>query len=233
MNMDSIAVWLIEDDALFRDTVATVLGAAEGMECTGRFVTCEEALDALSADDRRDDQDLLPDVILLDIGLPGMGGLEGIPRLRAAAPHAEIVILTVHEDSDRVFDAISRGASGYVLKPSTAEGIVRAVRAAHRGESPITPRIARRILDRFKGTPPEYGLSDREREVLELMVTGMTKRAMAEALSLSVHTIDQHVRHIYTKLDVNTRGLAVAKAVGEGLLGPAPGSGRGPRRPPE
>ncbi|MEQ9103990.1 MAG: response regulator transcription factor [Rhodothermales bacterium] len=224
MDANTIAVWLIEDDALFRDTVAAVLSTVEDIACTGRFVTCEEALERLAAadGDSRITDVQGPDVILLDIGLPGMGGLEGIPRLRTAAPQAEIVILTVHEDSDRVFDAISRGASGYVLKPSTAEGIVRAVRAAYRGESPITPRIARRILDRFKGTPPEYGLSDRERDVLELMVTGMTKRAMAEALTLSVHTIDQHVRHIYAKLDVNTRGLAVAKAVGEGLLGPRP-----------
>lgn len=222
MDANTIAVWLIEDDALFRDTVAVVLDSAEGTACTGRFVTCEDALEALNCPARRADLDSDPDVILLDIGLPGMGGLEGIPRLRTAAPRAEIVILTVHEDSDRVFDAISQGASGYVLKPSTAEGIVRAVRAAHRGESPITPRIARRILDRFNASPPEYGLSYREREVLELMVTGMTKRAMAVALSLSVHTIDQHVRHIYAKLDVNTRGLAVAKAVGEGLLGPRP-----------
>jgi DNA-binding NarL/FixJ family response regulator len=207
-------VWLIEDDALFRDTVAAVLDAADTVNCTGSFVTCEEALESLNAEDTS------PDVVLLDIGLPGMGGLKGIPRLREAAPEAEIVILTVHEESDRVFDAISLGASGYVLKPSTAEGIVNAVLAAQRGESPITPRIARRILDVFKKRKTEYGLTDREREVLELMVGGMTKRSMAEKLSLSVHTIDQHVRHIYAKLDVNTRGRAVAKAVGEGLLGP-------------
>lgn len=210
-------VWLIEDDALFRDTVAAVLGAAETVSCTGAFVACEEAIAALSADDT-----VAPDVFLLDIGLPGMGGLKGIPRLREAAPEAEIVILTVHEESDRVFDAISLGASGYVLKPSTAEGIVNAVQAARRGESPITPRIARRILDVFKKKKTEYGLTDREREVLELMVSGMTKRAMAEKLSLSIHTIDQHVRHIYAKLDVNSRGRAVAKAVGERLLRPGP-----------
>lgn len=211
-------VWLIEDDALFRDTVAAVLDGADTVECTGSFVTCEEALTALNSDEASPS----PHVILLDIGLPGMGGLKGIPRLREAAPEAEIVILTVHEESDRVFDAISLGAGGYVLKPSTADGIVNAVLAARRGESPITPRIARRILDVFKKQKTEYGLTDREREVLELMVSGATKRSMAENLSLSVHTIDQHVRHIYAKLDVNTRGRAVAKAVGEGLLRPKP-----------
>lgn len=232
-----IRVWLIEDDALFRETVVDVLDAHDDVACTGQFVTCEEALAALGAAEPaarpaarpavRHPDGPAPDVILLDLGLPGMGGIEGTSHLRAAAPQAEIVVLTVHGDSDRIFSAITRGASGYVLKPSSARDIVRAVRAAHRGESPITPRIARRILDMFPQparagarATNTYGLSRRERDVLELMVSGMTKRDMAQRLSLSPHTIDQHVRRIYSKLDVHTRGHAVAKAVGERLVSP-------------
>lgn len=207
-------VWLIEDDALFRSTVAAVVDAADGMTCSGQFRSFEEALEAGAAD-----PSAWPQVLLLDIGLPGMSGVEGIAHVRAASPGTEIVILTVHEDSDKIFEAIRAGASGYVLKPSNAAGLENAVRAAHRGESPITPRIARRVLEQFAGAKtPAYGLTVREQEVLQLMVDGRTKKEMASHLHLSIHTIDQHVRNVYSKLEVHSRGRAVAKAVGERLV---------------
>jgi len=213
-------VWLIEDDALFRSTVAAVIDAADGMTCSGQFRSFEEALEAGAAD-----ASAWPQVLLLDIGLPGMSGVEGIAHVREASPGTEIVILTVHEDSDKIFEAIRSGASGYVLKPSNAAGLEHAVRAAHRGESPITPRIARRVLEQFAGAKKMqasdaggYRLSAREQEVLQLMVDGRTKKEMAGVLHLSIHTIDQHVRNVYSKLEVHSRGRAVAKAVGERLV---------------
>lgn len=208
-------VWLIEDDALFRSTVAAVIDAADGMTCSGQFRTFEEALEAGATD-----ASAWPQVLLLDIGLPGMSGVDGSAHVRAASPQTEIVILTVHEDSDKIYEAIRAGASGYVLKPSNAAGLEQAIRAAHRGESPITPRIARRVLEQFAGVKrtPAYGLTAREQEVLQLMVDGRTKKEMADLLHLSVHTIDQHVRNVYSKLEVHSRGRAVAKAVGERLV---------------
>ena len=210
----AITVWVVEDDDLFRETVRDGVIEAEGMTCPCAFGSCEEALEALEAD-------AAPTVILMDLGLPGISGIEGIRRIRALSPITEIVVLTVHEDNEKIFEAICAGASGYLLKPSSAEQITEAVRMASSGGAAINPKIARKVLAMFAEiTVPkqDYGLTRREKEVLECMVAGMTKKGMAEQLFLSFHTIDRHIRNVYAKLHVHTRGSAVAKALKERLI---------------
>ena len=210
-------VWLIEDHADSRRILARVLNRAATMTCPGAFASCEEAIAALRSA-------LPPDVILLDVGLPGMSGIEGIPQLKAIAPATHIIMLTVFDDQEKVFNAICAGASGYLLKTADEEAIAHAVQDVLHGGAPITPRIARLVLNMFtsRAAPPrhEYGLSAREREVLELMVQGLIKKEIADRLGLSYHTVDNHLRSIYAKLQVHTRGGAVAKAVSEHLLSP-------------
>lgn len=207
-------LWIIEDHTAFRRTLVRVLNAEEGMQCTRDFDSCEKALAALSRPES-------PDLILLDVGLPGMSGIEGIRLIKERSPKTLVVILTVFEDDDKVFQAVCSGAAGYLLKTSSAADITQAVRDALAGGSPMNPRIARRVLKMFSKLAPkqgDYGLSDREKEILQLMVTGLIKKEIADRLTLSVHTVDTYLRRIYEKLEVNTRTGAVAKALKEGLV---------------
>jgi len=207
-------IWIIEDHAAFRRTLIRVLNAEGDLQCTRDFDSCEKTLAALAQDDA-------PDLIIRDVGLPGMSGLEGIRLIKERSPKALVVILTVFEDDDKVFSAICAGAAGYLLKTSSAAEITQAVRDALAGGSPMTSRIARRVLDMFSKLAPkqsDYGLSDREKEILQLMVTGLIKKEIADRLTLSIHTVDTYLRRIYEKLEVNTRTGAVAKALKEGIV---------------
>jgi DNA-binding NarL/FixJ family response regulator len=207
-------LWIVEDHTAFRRTLVRVLNAETGLQCTREFDSCEKLLVALAQDDA-------PHLILLDVGLPGMSGLDGIRLIKGRDPKILVVILTVFEDDDKVFKAICAGASGYLLKTSSVAEITQAVHDALAGGSPMTPRIARRVLEMFSKLAPrhsDYGLSDREKEILQLMTTGLIKKEIAYRLTLSVHTVDTYLRRIYEKLEVNTRTGAVAKALKEGLV---------------
>jgi DNA-binding NarL/FixJ family response regulator len=208
------SIWIIEDHEAFRRTLMRVLNAEPDLRCTGDFDSCEKALGALATEE-------VPDLILLDVALPGMSGLDGIRLIKERTPKPLIVILSVFEDDEKVFAAICAGAAGYLLKTSSAAEVTQAVRDALDGGSPMTSRIARRVLDMFSKFAPkqaDYGLSDREKEILQLMVTGLIKKEIASRLALSVHTVDTYLRRIYEKLEVNTRTGAVAKALKEGLI---------------
>ncbi len=207
-------LWIVEDHAAFRRTLVRVLNAETDLKCTRDFDSCEKLLAALANPD-------VPDLILLDVGLPGMSGIDGIRLIKERAPKALVVILTVFEDDDKVFQAICAGAAGYLLKTSSGADITQAVRDALAGGSPMNPRIARRVLEMFSKLAPkhnDYGLSEREKEILQLMTTGLIKKEIADKLTLSVHTVDTYLRRIYEKLAVNTRTGAVAKALKEGLV---------------
>lgn len=207
-------VWVVEDNETLRKTVARVLGRQKDMDCTHQFERCEDAIEALVAGER-------PNVMLFDIGLPGMSGLEGIRRIKQALPEIEILVFSVFDDNEKVFAAICAGASGYLLKTSSMGEIPDAIREVLAGGAPINAQIARRVLDMFSDMAPEsrdYGLTEREKEVLEQMVKGLTKKEIADQLDLSFHTVDKHIRGIYSKLHVNTMTGAVAKALKEGLL---------------
>lgn len=208
-------VWVVEDHALLRDSLREVIeGSAVGK--TQVFDSCEEALDSIDGDGAGE-----PAVIVLDIGLPGMSGIDGIRQFKERLPLVEIIMFTVFDDRARIYDAICAGASGYLLKSESPERIATAVEEVLRGGSPMTPEIARMVLERFSRLEPassEIQLSEREREVLRSMVDGLAKKEIADRLDLSIHTIDNYVRRIYRKLHVNTLGGAVAKALREGLV---------------
>ena len=207
-------VWITEDHAAFRRTLAKVLNAETGLNCSHQFESSEAMLKAFQGSEK-------PDLILLDVGLPGMSGLDAIALVKQASPKTLVIILTVFEDDDKVFRAICAGAAGYLLKTSTVTEITQAVREALAGGSPMNPRIARRVLEMFSKLAPkqcDYRLSDRERELLQLLTTGLIKKEIADRLQLSIHTVDTYLRRIYEKLEVNTRTGAVAKALKEGLV---------------
>jgi DNA-binding NarL/FixJ family response regulator len=213
-------VWVVEDKAMLREGLAELLDAQPDMRCALAVGTCEDFLAALDAGD-------FPDVVLMDIGLPGRSGIEGVARIRSLAPAAKVIILTIHAEDEKVFQAICAGASGYLLKPSAPDRVVAAIREVERGAAPINAFIARRVLAMFaRMAPPagpdaadaDYGLTPREREILQYLVDGWTLRQIAGELHLSFHTIDNHVRAVYRKLHVRSRSAAVAKALREDLV---------------
>ncbi len=209
-----ILVWIVEDNRAFRQHAADAINEMPGLSCTHKFRTCEEALNALESDGA-------PNVVLMDIGLPGMNGIEGISRFRECLPKTDVIVLTVFEDEDKLLQAIRAGASGYLLKSSTLDEIADAIHLAHGGGSPMTPRIARRVLGFFTQRPnnlTNYDLTPREREILQALEEGLVKKEIATRLAISFHTVDMHLRHIYEKLHVNTATAAVAKALREKLI---------------
>lgn len=215
--MSALRVWLVEDNSLLRRTVAEVLARTQGLSCPLAVSSCEEALAAI-------DEGQVPDVVLMDIGLPGMSGIEGARRMRTLVPTARILMLTVHEEDEKVFAAVCAGASGYLLKPSSPERIVEALLEVGRGAAPMNAYIAKKVLDMFARlapvvpAPEPYHLTPREHEILQLVVEGLTMREIAARLQVSYHTVDSHLRHIYEKLHVRSKSAAVAKAVREQLL---------------
>jgi DNA-binding NarL/FixJ family response regulator len=214
-------IWIIEDHRRLRETLRDALELTSGHVAVP-LASCEQALAALDAGKPA------PDVILLDLGLPGMPGVEGLRRFKQRMPEAEIVVITVFDDRDHIFDAICHGASGYLLKSEPLERIVAAVDEVRRGGSPMSPEIARCVIDRFSrlGAGPAVGsgqriaesLSEREREVLRLLADGLVKKEVAARMSISLHTVDNYVRRIYAKLHVNTLGGAVARAIRDGIV---------------
>lgn len=210
-------VWLVEDNDIYRESITELLNDAPDVTCPVSVDTCETLLGKLEARSP-------PDMVLMDIGLPGMDGIEGTRRIRAMAPSTRVIMLTVHEERDNIFQAIAAGASGYLLKSSRGEEVLDAVRDVANGAAPVNPFIARKMLRMFSGmakprAPSEdYNITPREREVLELLVRGLLGKQIADRLGVSFHTIDTHVRNIYEKLHVSSRGKAVAKALREGLV---------------
>lgn len=211
---EDIEVWIVEDNVFFRDTVAELIDQQGEMRCTLAVGTCEEAIAHITNGE-------VPQVLFMDLELPGMSGTEGIRRVHALSPSSHIVVLTIHEEDDTVFEALCAGACGYLLKPASGQRIVDAVETARRGGAPMNAFIARKVLGMFAElTRPraDYGLTDREREILQLLVRARQQKQIAIVLSLSPHTVDTHVRNIYAKLQVHSRSAAVAKALQERLL---------------
>jgi DNA-binding NarL/FixJ family response regulator len=212
--MEIKTVWLVEDHAAFRKSLVAVVEAEADLREVLGFGSIAEMLGALESG-------RVPDVLLMDLGLPGIPGLEGIERVRALAPNVPVVVLTVFDDDAKIFRAICAGARGYLLKTASAEEIVRAIRTVLEGGSPMNPRVARRVLERFNQMAPRkesVPLSERELEILKLLVGGMLKKQIAGQLELSIHTVDTYIRRIYEKMEVNTRSDAVAVAVRKGWV---------------
>jgi DNA-binding NarL/FixJ family response regulator len=207
-------VWIIEDNAAFRKATERMLAAQPHAHEVRAFGSCEAALVAL-------DREVVPAVVLLDVGLPGMDGIEGMAHLKSRAPAASILLLTVFEDDEKIFRAVCAGASGYLLKSEPMASVVTAIEQAVAGGSPMNPRIASRVLAMFAKLAPakkDYGLTEREQAVLKCMVDGMARKQISDAVGLNPHTADYVMRSIYRKLHVNCATAAVSIAVRERLL---------------
>jgi DNA-binding NarL/FixJ family response regulator len=209
-----INLWIVEDNTSFRKTIVNLINQSDSLFCDKSFADCREILYTLQYTQA-------PNVILMDIGLPGMSGLVCIQQLKARIPSTDIIMLTIHDDDENVFRAICYGASGYLLKSTPAQKLIESLREISNGGAPINPRIARRILEMFsKSNAPtgNYNLTDREKDILRLMLDGLTKQNIADELTVSYHTIDTHIKNIYAKLQVHSRSGAVAKALKERLI---------------
>jgi DNA-binding NarL/FixJ family response regulator len=222
----AIKVSIVEDNDQLRATLARILSRAEGFECVGQHPSAEAALEAIPQE--------RPDVVLMDINLPGMNGVECVRRLKTRLPQTQIMMLTVYEDTDNIFNALAAGATGYLLKRTPREELLDAIREVHRGGSPMSAHIARKVVQSFQRPPtpsapaapppgaapgapspeiaPQAGeLSPREREVLDLLAQGFLYKEIADKLGISYETVHTYIRRIYEKLQVRTRTEAVAK----------------------
>lgn len=203
----NITVSIVEDDAPLRGILNEWICGTEGFKCVGLYENAEAALEALPRQ--------TPSVVLMDINMPGMNGIECVRRLKPQMPDTQFMMLTVYEDPDHIFKALSSGASGYLLKRTPRAELLAALRDVHAGGSPMSSNIARKIVQsfqRFNSSPTEPdNLSPREREVLELLARGYLYKEIADALHISVPTVNTHIRRIYEKLHVRSRSQAIAK----------------------
>ena len=200
-------VSIVEDNEQLRNTLARVLNRAEGFRCVSHYGSAEAALEGLPKDK--------PEVVLMDINLPGLNGVECVRKLKQVAPQIQIVMLTVYEDTDNIFNALAAGASGYLLKRTTTPELLESIGEVLRGGSPMTAHIARKVVLSFQKSAASVeateDLSPREREVLDCLSQGFLYQEIAEKLGISYETVHTYIRRIYEKLQVRTRTEAVAK----------------------
>ena len=212
---ETIRVAIVEDDLLLRGGLMRMIHEAEGLYCRSGFSSVEEALAALPH--------CQADVLLLDIGLPGMTGSDAVPLFRQAHPTMVIVMLTVFSDRSRVFASICNGASGYLLKSTPPSQLFHAIRAAHSGGSPLSPEIARKIVKVFQNfgssQPSTVALTGQEQQLLLLLAQGHSYEASARRMNVSVNTVRNYVRSVYEKLHVHSKSAAVSTALRRGLIG--------------
>ncbi len=210
-----IKITIVEDKKTIREGLALLIGATDGLDCSATYNCCEAMLENLTADG--------PDLILMDIGLPGMSGIEGIKRVKEIQPDCVILMLSVYDDNDHIFDALCAGACGYLIKKTPPAQLIEAIKDAHTGGSPMNSHIARKVVTYFQkhGVPsetPEVAVTDREKEILASMAQGNSYKLVADALYISIDTVRFHIRNIYQKLQVHTQSEAVAKAIRKGWI---------------
>ena len=208
---ERISVSIIEDNMYVREGWQAALGTASEFRLLGSYPSCEAALEAKDFGDSQ--------VVLMDIGLPGMSGIEGVREIHRRFPDSAIVMCTVHEDDQSVFDSLCAGAVGYLLKRDAPVQLIGALKDAYAGGSPMTPSIARKVLSSFHvASPSDSALSERERQVLDQMALGKSYAAIAHDLFLSVDGVRYHIRHIYEKLQVHSRAQAIAAGLKDKLI---------------
>jgi DNA-binding NarL/FixJ family response regulator len=203
----TITVSIVEDNDQLRGTLARVISRAQGFNCLGQYANAETALEAIPNE--------RPNVVLMDINLPGMNGVECVRRLKQLAPETQVVMLTAYEDTENIFNSLAAGASGYLLKRTSSAELLTAIRDVHKGGSPMTTHIARKVVQSFKRAGSSLQatekLSQREQEVLDCLSQGFLYKEIAEKLGISYETVHTYIRRIYEKLQVRTRTEAVAK----------------------
>jgi DNA-binding NarL/FixJ family response regulator len=209
-----IKVAIIEDRREIREGLAMLISGTEGFRCTGAYRSMEEALDKIGFD--------MPDVALNDIGLPGMSGIDGIKLLKERHPDLIILMLSVYDDDERIFDAMCAGASGYLLKKTPPARLLESLKEAVAGGAPMSPEVASRVISLFREIrPPEradYDLTPHETRLLKLFVDGHNYKTAAAELGVTVHAVSFHLRSIYDKLQVHSKSEAVAKAIQNRLV---------------
>jgi len=203
----NITVSIVEDNDQLRGTLARVISRAPGFQCLAEYANAEAALEAIPKE--------RPNVVLMDINLPVMNGVECARRLKQLAPEIQVVMLTAYEDTENIFNSLAAGASGYLLKRTTSADLLTAIRDVHKGGSPMTTHIARKVVQSFQkagdSTQQTENLSPREQEVLDCLSHGFLYKEIAEKLGISYETVHTYIRRIYEKLQVRTRTEAVAK----------------------
>jgi DNA-binding NarL/FixJ family response regulator len=214
-SQETLKVAIIEDVRSLRDGLRMLIDGTDGFSCVGSFRTMEEALEKIEAHP--------PDVVLADIGLPGMSGIDGVRLMKERNPSLTVLMLTVYEDNERIFDALCAGACGYLVKKTPPARLLDSIREATNGGSPMSPEIARRVVNLFREIqPPEradYKLTPHELRLLTLMVEGHSYKTAAIELGVSLNTVCFHIKQIYEKMQVHSKSEAVAKALRNRLVG--------------
>jgi DNA-binding NarL/FixJ family response regulator len=210
----AIKVAIVEDNKELREGLEQLIKGTRGLVCLGAYGTCNALIEELSALDT--------DVILMDIGLPGISGIECVKLVKEQNPEINIIMLTVYDDEQKIFESIYNGASGYLLKKTPPAKILEAIVEIHAGGAPMTGKIARRVLNMFQQSnipvSREIELSRREKEILQGLVEGLSYKMIAEKYFISIDTVRTHIKHIYDKLHVHSKSQAVAKAIKEKLV---------------
>ncbi|RMI06834.1 MAG: DNA-binding response regulator [Calditrichaeota bacterium] len=204
-----ITVAIVEDDPAIRDSLALLINGTPGYSCIATYPTCEKAIKEIPQNP--------PDVLLMDIGLPGMSGIEGIKILKEKVPDLDILVLTIQSDDKVVFEALCAGACGYLVKDTPPARLLDAIRETYDGGAPMSTRIARMVVESFRITP-QSTLTDRETEVLTHLCRGKSYKTIADDLGISEETVRRHIKNIYRKLEVHSKSEAVAKAFRERLV---------------
>jgi DNA-binding NarL/FixJ family response regulator len=211
----NISVSIVEDDPQVRSTLAKLIDSSPGYRCVSRHPSAENALEEIPK--------VKPNVTLMDINLPGINGVECARRLKPQLPATQIIMLTVYQNTEHIFNALAAGATGYMLKQTPPAELLEAIKDVHSGGSPMSSHIARKIVQSFQRSKSEASgsenLSPREAEVLDLLAKGYLYKEIAETMKVTYATVHTHIRHIYEKLHVRSRTEAVAKHLGRGRLG--------------
>jgi DNA-binding NarL/FixJ family response regulator len=207
MTSPNITVCIVEDDADLRESIAHYIRETDGFECVGTYPTAEEALESLPAQK--------PDIVLVDINLPGMDGIQCVKKLKLLIPGLQAMMLTVYDNSDRIFEALAAGACGYLIKRTPPQKLIEAILDVRNGGSPMSSSIARKVVQAFQPSPHASALIEhlapREQQVLELLAKGRAYKQIADEMNLSMGTIRTYIRRVYEKLHVNCRTDAVVK----------------------
>lgn len=205
----TISVAIVEDDNEIRDLLELLIDRSPGFSCKHVFKDCESAIEPI--------QKHLPDVVLMDIELPGISGIEGVRRLKECVPGTDFIMLTIREDDESIFQSLAAGATGYLLKDTPPTRLLASIREVHEGGAPMSPNIARKITSSFHSRS-QSPLSERETEILEKLCQGQNYSTIADSLYISGHTVRAHIKNIYRKLHVNSRAEAVTRALKDKLV---------------
>ena len=204
-----IKVAIVEDDKDIRDSLCILIKGTDGFDCVSTFENCEKAISQIHKTD--------PQVVLMDINLPGMSGIQGVREIKRILPRSEVIMLTISEDDEDVFNSLCAGASGYLKKNIAPGKLLEAIRETVSGGSPMSMEIARMVVKSFRRESRNDSLTEREREVLQKLCDGKSYKMIAQELFIDINTVKFHIRNIYRKLEVNSKGEAIAKAMREKL----------------